>query len=352
MLRTRLRLSGRLSRGRRGGRRVRGRGARPRAPAGADAARRLDAGDGRARGAAARAGGLARDHGRDVQRLRGAGPRRAGARARGAPRSSRSRRRSSRSSDRLLAVLGADASRGPAGCPARRPYPLDRHPRRAPRAVPGGLRRGRDRHGDDDADRPAGARQPRARGTGAPSRRGPRRRCSTASSPTTRPTWSPTALDDIRRRPLEVVQLEHGLAAARRRAPAPGHAGARAGLRRTRRSTSSCRCRTSPSSGPRRGAAHRARSASGCWSRPSRTTRSSCSTRPGTSSAGTPAPSAARATPPSEIIGQHFRVFYPPEVQARRHPEHELELALRDGHYEEEGWRIRQGRLPVLGQRR
>jgi PAS domain S-box-containing protein len=42
-----------------------------------------------------------------------------------------------------------------------------------------------------------------------------------------------------------------------------------------------------------------------------------------------------------EIIGQHFRVFYPPEVQAAKHPEHELELALRDGHYEEEGWRVR-----------
>ena len=42
-----------------------------------------------------------------------------------------------------------------------------------------------------------------------------------------------------------------------------------------------------------------------------------------------------------EIIGQHFRVFYPPDVQARRHPEHELEAALRDGHYEEEGWRVR-----------
>ena len=42
-----------------------------------------------------------------------------------------------------------------------------------------------------------------------------------------------------------------------------------------------------------------------------------------------------------EIIGQHFRVFYPPEVQQRRHPEHELEVALREGHYEEEGWRIR-----------
>jgi PAS domain S-box-containing protein len=43
----------------------------------------------------------------------------------------------------------------------------------------------------------------------------------------------------------------------------------------------------------------------------------------------------------AEIVGQHFRVFYPPEVQERRHPEHELEIALREGHYEEEGWRIR-----------
>jgi len=43
----------------------------------------------------------------------------------------------------------------------------------------------------------------------------------------------------------------------------------------------------------------------------------------------------------SDIIGRHFRTFYPPEVQQSGHPEHELELALRDGHYEEEGWRIR-----------
>lgn len=45
----------------------------------------------------------------------------------------------------------------------------------------------------------------------------------------------------------------------------------------------------------------------------------------------------------AEIVGRHFRVFYPPEVQAARHPEHELEIALREGHYEEEGWRIRKG---------
>lgn len=42
-----------------------------------------------------------------------------------------------------------------------------------------------------------------------------------------------------------------------------------------------------------------------------------------------------------EIIGQHFRVFYPPEQQASRHPEHELEVAAATGHYEEEGWRVR-----------
>lgn len=42
-----------------------------------------------------------------------------------------------------------------------------------------------------------------------------------------------------------------------------------------------------------------------------------------------------------EIIGQHFRVFYPPEVVDRGHPEFELEVALRDGRYEEEGWRVR-----------
>lgn len=42
-----------------------------------------------------------------------------------------------------------------------------------------------------------------------------------------------------------------------------------------------------------------------------------------------------------EIVGRHFRVFYPPEVQESGHPEHELVLALADGRYEEEGWRVR-----------
>jgi PAS domain S-box-containing protein len=42
-----------------------------------------------------------------------------------------------------------------------------------------------------------------------------------------------------------------------------------------------------------------------------------------------------------EIIGQHFRVFYPQDKQDEKHPEHELEWAKAEGRYEEEGWRIR-----------
>jgi PAS domain S-box-containing protein len=42
-----------------------------------------------------------------------------------------------------------------------------------------------------------------------------------------------------------------------------------------------------------------------------------------------------------EIVGRHFRDFYPRDMQEIRHPEHELELARKHGHYEEEGWRIR-----------
>jgi PAS domain S-box-containing protein len=42
-----------------------------------------------------------------------------------------------------------------------------------------------------------------------------------------------------------------------------------------------------------------------------------------------------------EIIGQHFRVFYDEELQRSRHPERELEMALRDGQYSEEGRRVR-----------
>jgi len=44
---------------------------------------------------------------------------------------------------------------------------------------------------------------------------------------------------------------------------------------------------------------------------------------------------------PSEIIGRHFSVFYPPEALARNWPAHELEEALRLGRFEDEGWRVR-----------
>ncbi|GAA3649914.1 hypothetical protein GCM10022237_07060 [Nocardioides ginsengisoli] len=42
-----------------------------------------------------------------------------------------------------------------------------------------------------------------------------------------------------------------------------------------------------------------------------------------------------------EIVGRHFRVFYPEEDQLVGHPEHNLELALREGVHTEEGWRVR-----------
>jgi PAS domain S-box-containing protein len=42
-----------------------------------------------------------------------------------------------------------------------------------------------------------------------------------------------------------------------------------------------------------------------------------------------------------EAIGRHFSIFYTPEAIEQAHPEHELEIARRDGRYEEEGWRVR-----------
>ncbi|HUQ99223.1 MAG TPA: PAS domain S-box protein [Gemmatimonadaceae bacterium] len=47
-----------------------------------------------------------------------------------------------------------------------------------------------------------------------------------------------------------------------------------------------------------------------------------------------------------EILGQHFSVFYPAEKVAAGHPEHELEVATREGTYEEEGWRLRKDGTP------
>ncbi|HWF46574.1 MAG TPA: response regulator [Bryobacteraceae bacterium] len=43
----------------------------------------------------------------------------------------------------------------------------------------------------------------------------------------------------------------------------------------------------------------------------------------------------------SEILGQHLSIFYPPDAIASGYPQHELELALDQGLYREEGWRVR-----------
>src|SRR5438067_12905499 len=44
---------------------------------------------------------------------------------------------------------------------------------------------------------------------------------------------------------------------------------------------------------------------------------------------------------PDEIIGKHLSIFYPEADKASHKPERELEIASRDGVYEEEGWRLR-----------
>ena len=42
-----------------------------------------------------------------------------------------------------------------------------------------------------------------------------------------------------------------------------------------------------------------------------------------------------------EIIGRHFSAFYSSEEKRNRKPDWELEVAKREGHYQEEGWRVR-----------
>lgn len=43
----------------------------------------------------------------------------------------------------------------------------------------------------------------------------------------------------------------------------------------------------------------------------------------------------------AEIIGKHFSIFYPPEDVAAGKTDLELEIATREGRFEEEGWRVR-----------
>jgi PAS domain S-box-containing protein len=42
-----------------------------------------------------------------------------------------------------------------------------------------------------------------------------------------------------------------------------------------------------------------------------------------------------------EVLGKHFSMFYTPEEVAAGHPDRELQLAIANGSYEEEGWRVR-----------
>src|SRR5690606_37409238 len=42
-----------------------------------------------------------------------------------------------------------------------------------------------------------------------------------------------------------------------------------------------------------------------------------------------------------EILGKHFSVFYPTDERNRGKTEHELSVALAEGRFEEEGWRVR-----------
>ena len=44
---------------------------------------------------------------------------------------------------------------------------------------------------------------------------------------------------------------------------------------------------------------------------------------------------------PDEIIGSHFSRFYTPEAIQSGWPQHELEVANEQGHFEDEGWRVR-----------
>lgn len=42
-----------------------------------------------------------------------------------------------------------------------------------------------------------------------------------------------------------------------------------------------------------------------------------------------------------EIIGQHFSVFYTEDAKSIGHPQWELQVATKEGRFEEEGWRVR-----------
>jgi PAS domain S-box-containing protein len=43
----------------------------------------------------------------------------------------------------------------------------------------------------------------------------------------------------------------------------------------------------------------------------------------------------------AEIVGKHFSIFYPPDAIARNWPQTELEIAAKEGRFEDDGWRVR-----------
>jgi len=47
----------------------------------------------------------------------------------------------------------------------------------------------------------------------------------------------------------------------------------------------------------------------------------------------------------NEIVGRHFSAFYTPDAIARHWPQQELKLALEQGRFEDEGWRLRKGNI-------
>ncbi len=49
---------------------------------------------------------------------------------------------------------------------------------------------------------------------------------------------------------------------------------------------------------------------------------------------------------PEEILGKHFSIFYTPDAIARHWPQHELTVALDQGRFEDEGWRLRKDGTP------
>jgi PAS domain S-box-containing protein len=70
------------------------------------------------------------------------------------------------------------------------------------------------------------------------------------------------------------------------------------------------------------------------------TTRFSCSIRRATWQRGTSEHDASGYAA-AEIVGQHFSKFYPVDDVRQGKCEYELEVAAREGRFEDEGWRIR-----------